>query len=137
MNRFLLSVLLFLVLQGGGLWAQDASRPATTDHPGSVRGHVADKGDELAARREQLYGLFPGLLAGLVSGPRGGGEVTDLVVGLGESRSGTLRHQLARALGDPSLEVRDMVLETGMEKGAALSYDRLDDVAQELARIER
>ena len=37
----------------------------------------------------------------------------------------------------PSLEVRDMVLKTGMEKGAALSYDRLDDVAQELARIER
>ncbi len=34
----------------------------------------------------------------------------------------------------PSLEVRDMVLKTGMEKGAALSYDRLDDVAQELAR---
>ena len=30
-----------------------------------------------------------------------------------------------------------MVLKTGMEKGAALSYDRLDDVAQELARIER
>jgi hypothetical protein len=28
-----------------------------------------------------------------------------------------------------------MVLKTGMEKGAALSYDRLDDVAQELARI--
>jgi uncharacterized protein YndB with AHSA1/START domain len=37
----------------------------------------------------------------------------------------------------PSLEVRDMVLKTGMEKGAALSYDRLDDVAQELARIVR
>ncbi len=34
----------------------------------------------------------------------------------------------------PSLEVRDMVLKTGMEKGAALSYDRLDDVARELQR---
>ena len=32
----------------------------------------------------------------------------------------------------PSREVRDMVLETGMEGGAALSYDRLDDVAREL-----
>jgi uncharacterized protein YndB with AHSA1/START domain len=32
----------------------------------------------------------------------------------------------------PSREVRDMVLETGMEKGAALSYDRLDDVASGL-----
>lgn len=27
-----------------------------------------------------------------------------------------------------SLEVRDMVLKTGMEKGAALSYDRLEDL---------
>jgi uncharacterized protein YndB with AHSA1/START domain len=29
----------------------------------------------------------------------------------------------------PSLEVRDTVLKTGMEKGAALSYDQLEDVA--------
>ena len=34
----------------------------------------------------------------------------------------------------PSREVRDMVLKTGMEKGAAISYDRLDDVASELQR---
>jgi uncharacterized protein YndB with AHSA1/START domain len=33
----------------------------------------------------------------------------------------------------PSIEVRDMVLETGMEKGAAISYDRLEEVAMELA----
>jgi uncharacterized protein YndB with AHSA1/START domain len=33
----------------------------------------------------------------------------------------------------PSKEVRDMVLSTGMEKGAALSYDRLDEVALSLA----
>jgi uncharacterized protein YndB with AHSA1/START domain len=33
----------------------------------------------------------------------------------------------------PSKEVRDMVLSTGMEKGAALSYDRLDEVAMGLA----
>jgi uncharacterized protein YndB with AHSA1/START domain len=32
----------------------------------------------------------------------------------------------------PSLEVRNMVLQTGMEKGAALSYDRLDEVAKGL-----
>ena len=32
----------------------------------------------------------------------------------------------------PSKEVRDMVLSTGMERGAALSYDRLDEVAMEL-----
>ena len=34
----------------------------------------------------------------------------------------------------PSREVRDMVLSTGMEKGAAISYDRLDEVSMELAK---
>lgn len=34
----------------------------------------------------------------------------------------------------PSLEVRDIVLASGMEKGAALSYDRLDDLVRELQR---
>ncbi len=33
----------------------------------------------------------------------------------------------------PSRQVRDMVLSTGMERGAALSYDRLDEVAVSLA----
>ena len=33
----------------------------------------------------------------------------------------------------PSVEVRDIVLQSGMEKGAALSYDRLEEIAQELA----
>ena len=33
-----------------------------------------------------------------------------------------------------SREVRDMVLGTGMEKGAALSYDRLEEIAIELGR---
>ena len=32
-----------------------------------------------------------------------------------------------------SKATRDMVLQTGMEKGAAISYDRLEDVARELA----
>jgi uncharacterized protein YndB with AHSA1/START domain len=32
----------------------------------------------------------------------------------------------------PSVEVRDMVIGTGMEKGAAISYDRLEEVAKEL-----
>ena len=32
----------------------------------------------------------------------------------------------------PSLEVRDMVLKTGMERGAAISYDRLEEVAREI-----
>jgi uncharacterized protein YndB with AHSA1/START domain len=33
----------------------------------------------------------------------------------------------------PSRDVRDMVMKTGMERGAAISYDRLEDVARELA----
>lgn len=33
----------------------------------------------------------------------------------------------------PSIEVRDTVRQSGMEKGAALSYDRLEEVARELA----
>jgi uncharacterized protein YndB with AHSA1/START domain len=33
----------------------------------------------------------------------------------------------------PSVEVRDMVLKTGMERGAAASYDRLEEVAASLA----
>ena len=32
----------------------------------------------------------------------------------------------------PSKAVRDMVLSSGMERGAAVSYDRLEDVAREL-----
>jgi hypothetical protein len=34
----------------------------------------------------------------------------------------------------PSVEVRDMVLGTGMAKGAAISYDRLEEVVAELQR---
>ena len=34
----------------------------------------------------------------------------------------------------PSKEVRDMVIGTGMEKGAAVSYDRLEDLVAELQR---
>ena len=34
----------------------------------------------------------------------------------------------------PSTEVRDMVLSTGMSKGAALSYDRLEEVVSEMRK---
>ena len=34
----------------------------------------------------------------------------------------------------PSLDVRDTVLKTGMERGAAISYDRLEEVALALQR---
>ena len=36
----------------------------------------------------------------------------------------------------PSSEIRDIVLGTGMAKGAAISYDRLEEVARELQRRE-
>ncbi len=45
------------------------------------------------------------LFAGLRSTPWKRTAVADLVVELGEARGGTVRDQLARALGDPSLEV--------------------------------
>jgi len=34
----------------------------------------------------------------------------------------------------PSVDVRDTVIKTGMEKGAAISYDRLEDLVSELQR---
>jgi uncharacterized protein YndB with AHSA1/START domain len=34
----------------------------------------------------------------------------------------------------PSVEVRDMVIETGMVRGAGISYDRLEDLVAELGR---
>jgi signal transduction histidine kinase len=45
------------------------------------------------------------LLVGLLSTAWERAVVTDLVVELGEARSGTLRGELARALGDPTLDV--------------------------------
>ena len=52
-----------------------------------------------------LSGLALVLLAGLISEPWLRAEITDLVVDLDATRSGTLRDALAAALGDPTLEV--------------------------------
>ena len=49
--------------------------------------------------------LAGALLAGLMRDPWARAEITDLVVDLGEARSGTLRDALADAVGDPTLEV--------------------------------
>jgi signal transduction histidine kinase len=59
----------------------------------------------LWAYEASLCLLAIALLAGLVREPWARAHVTDLVVELGEGRSGTLRDGLARALGDPTLEV--------------------------------
>jgi signal transduction histidine kinase len=59
----------------------------------------------LLAYEVVLCALAASLLIGLVRWPWERAEVADLVVELGEARSGTLRDELARALGDPSLQV--------------------------------
>lgn len=59
----------------------------------------------LLATEAVLCAIAIGLLAGLLSGSWERAAVTDLVVELGEDRSGTFRDGLARALGDPSLEI--------------------------------
>jgi signal transduction histidine kinase len=68
-------------------------------NPGDV------SGPSLLLYEVALCGLAGGLLAGLLIAPRQQAGVADLVVELGEARSGTLRGQLSRALGDPSLEI--------------------------------
>lgn len=44
------------------------------------------------------------------------------------------RTRLTATVAYPSREVRDMVKATGMERGAAISYDRLEEVARGLQR---
>jgi signal transduction histidine kinase len=67
----------------------------------------------LLANEAALVALAAGLLAGLLRWPWERAEVTDFVVELGEARSGTLREALARALGDPTLELGYWLPETG------------------------
>lgn len=59
----------------------------------------------LLALEATLCALAGALVAGFLYPAWGRITVTDLVVELGESRSGTLRDELARALGDPTLDV--------------------------------
>jgi signal transduction histidine kinase len=70
----------------------------------AVPGQAADAAT-LHVYQASLCGLSLGLLVGLFRGSWERAEVTDLVVELGATRSGTLRDELARALGDPSLQV--------------------------------
>jgi signal transduction histidine kinase len=94
-----------------------------------------------------LVAIAGGLLVGLLSAPWERAAVTDLVVELGEARSGTLRGELARALGDPTLEVGYWVPETGQfvdadgrplslpGSGSARSVTRLDRDGQPVAAL--
>ena len=47
------------------------------------------------------------------------------------------RTRLTATVRYPSLDVRDMVLGTGMANGAGISYDRLEDLVAELQRTAR
>ncbi|HEX9641673.1 MAG TPA: hypothetical protein VGB13_10215 [Candidatus Krumholzibacteria bacterium] len=60
--------------------------------------------------------------------PDAGSVVTTVLT---EEGGGTRMNVIARY---SSSEVRDTVLGTGMEKGAALSYDRLEELLVELGR---
>ena len=78
----------------------------------AVPGQDAEEGT-LRIFQAALCVLAFGLLAGLLRAPWQRAAVTDLVVELGETRSGTLREALARALGDPSLRVGFWLPESG------------------------
>jgi signal transduction histidine kinase len=67
--------------------------------PGDVSGVL------LLVNEASLCVLAGGLLAGLLVAPWQRAAVADLVVELGEVRSDTVRGELSRALGDPSLEI--------------------------------
>jgi signal transduction histidine kinase len=62
-------------------------------------------GPALLAYQAILCAIAGVFLVNVVSASWERAAVTDLVVELGEARAGTLRGELARALGDPSLEV--------------------------------
>ena len=70
-------------------------------------------GPSLLVYEATLCVLAGWLLAGLLLAPWDRAAVTDLVVELGEARTGTLRGQLSRALGDPSLEIGFWLPDTG------------------------
>jgi signal transduction histidine kinase len=68
----------------------------------------------LLAYEAVLCGIAVVLCAGLVSAPWQRGDLVDLIVELGSAEGSTLRAELARALGDPSLEVGFWVADLGL-----------------------
>jgi hypothetical protein len=83
----------------------------------------------LLAYQIALVAIGGGLFGGLLSGSWERADVADLVVELGEARSGTLRGELSRALGDPSLEVGYWVADADAfitAEGRALSLPGVD-----------
>jgi len=70
-------------------------------------------GPVLLAYEIVLVAVGAVLFVGLLTTPWERTDVADLVVEMGEARSGTLPGELSRALGDPSLEVGYWVADTG------------------------
>jgi signal transduction histidine kinase len=93
----------------------------------------------LLANEAALVALAVSLLAGLLRWPWERAEVTDFVVELGEARSGTLRDALARALGDPTLELGYWLPESGAYVDAAGRSLELPAAgsARAVTRVER
>src|SRR5512133_2103418 len=93
----------------------------------------------LLANEAVLVALAVSLLAGLLRWPWERAEVTDFVVELGEARSGTLRDALARALGDPTLELGYWFPESGAYVDAAGYRLELPTAgsARAVTRVER
>jgi uncharacterized protein YndB with AHSA1/START domain len=60
------------------------------------------------------------------------GEEGSLVTTLFTEEQGKTRMTVTARY--PSVEIRDIVLKSGMERGAAISYDRLEEVAMGLSR---
>ena len=90
---------------------------------------TAAGGAALLAYEVILVAVGAGLFLGLLMAPWERTDVADLVVELGEARSGTLRGELSRALGDPSLEVGYWVADAGAfvnAEGRALDLPRAD-----------
>ena len=93
----------------------------------------------LLANEAALVALAVSLLAGLLRWPWERAEVTDFVVELGEARPGTLREALARALGDPTLELGYWLPESGAYVDAAGHRLELPAVgsARSVTRVQR
>ena len=104
----------YLRAVGGGRWKRLAALQASGFLAAVLAGTAAARlafqtqnGTDatLLAYEAALCVLAAGLLVALAREPWARPGVMDLVVELGEARSGTLRDALARALGDPGLEV--------------------------------
>jgi hypothetical protein len=57
------------------------------------------------------------------------------LVGAGAAAGLTICRLTRLPAACPSLQVRDAVLASGMASGAAISYDRLEDLVAELQRL--